>query len=232
MQFLPATFAAYSQPIPPGGSDPPSPYDPVNAIHAAARYLCASGAHDGRDLPGAIFAYNHADWYVAKVLTEANTYTSTRIATGTAPADAARQAISYAQGQLGLPYVWGGDGPDTGETGFDCSGLTRAAYASVGIALPRTANTQYLVGPHLPADEPLLPGDLVFYGTPDHVHHVGLHIGGGHMIHAPKRGDTIKIAPYRWTGDDYLGATRPATPTTTPPFADSPQAAVSSVQPA
>ena len=49
MQFLPATFAAYDEPIPPGGSNPPSPYNPANAIYAAAWYLCDSGARDGRD---------------------------------------------------------------------------------------------------------------------------------------------------------------------------------------
>lgn len=74
MQFLPATFAAYDQPIPPGGSNPPSPYDPVNAIYAAARYLCDSGARHRRDLYGAIFAYNHAHWYVRKVLGQAEKY--------------------------------------------------------------------------------------------------------------------------------------------------------------
>ncbi len=50
MQFLPATFAAYSRPVPPGGANPPSPYDPVDAVHAAARYLCASGARAGPDI--------------------------------------------------------------------------------------------------------------------------------------------------------------------------------------
>ena len=74
MQFLPATFAAYEEPIPPGGSNPPSPYNPVNAIYAAARYLCDSGARDGRDTYSAIFAYNHADWYVRKVLDQAQEY--------------------------------------------------------------------------------------------------------------------------------------------------------------
>lgn len=76
MQFLPATFAAYDEPIPPGGSNPPSPYNPVNAIYAAARYLCDSGARDGRDTYSAIFAYNHADWYVRNVLDQAQKYRS------------------------------------------------------------------------------------------------------------------------------------------------------------
>ena len=62
--------------------------------------------------------------------------------------------------------MWGGNGPANGDVGFDCSGLTSAAYAAAGIALPRTAATQYLAGPHVHPDAALLPGDLLFYGTP------------------------------------------------------------------
>lgn len=127
---------------------------------------------------------------------------------GPAPNPTALIAISYACRQLGLPYVWGGDGPSQGDAGFDCSGLTTAAYEAARITLPRTAHTQYAAGP--PAAPPLLPGDLVFYGTAAKVHHVGLYIGSGLMIHAPTFGEPIQIAPYRWTGDDYLGTTRPA----------------------
>lgn len=74
MQFLPSTFASYAQPIPPGGANPSSPYDPVDAIFAAARLLCANGARDGADISAAIFAYNHADWYVSEVLNQAAQY--------------------------------------------------------------------------------------------------------------------------------------------------------------
>ena len=57
MQFEPATFATYDQPVPPGGANPPSPYDPVDAAYAAARMLCANGAANGANLPAAVFAY-------------------------------------------------------------------------------------------------------------------------------------------------------------------------------
>ena len=52
MQFEPATFAAYDEPVPPGGAAPPSPYDPADAVYAAARLLCANGAARGADLAG------------------------------------------------------------------------------------------------------------------------------------------------------------------------------------
>ena len=68
MQFEPATFAEYDEPVPPGGAVPPSPYDPVDAVYAAARDLCANGAANGADLSDAVFAYNHSDAYVAEVL--------------------------------------------------------------------------------------------------------------------------------------------------------------------
>jgi len=74
MQFEPATFAEYDTPVPPGGASPPSPYDPTDAVYAAARMLCANGARDGADISGAVFAYNHATWYVNEVLSLARSY--------------------------------------------------------------------------------------------------------------------------------------------------------------
>ncbi|QKV80717.1 C40 family peptidase [Amycolatopsis sp. Hca4] len=129
----------------------------------------------------------------------------------TAPTPAALTAINYACGQRGLPYVWGGNGPEGGDAGFDCSGLTRAAYGAAGVSLPRTSREQYAAGPRVPAGASLLPGDLVFYATAGRVHHVGLYIGGGNMIDAPDFGQAVKVEPYRHPGDDYVGATRPTT---------------------
>ena len=132
------------------------------------------------------------------------------VTTTALPGTAAARAIEFALAQRGLPYVWGGDGPLNGEDGFDCSGLTTAAYAHAGLALPRTAHTQFYAGPHVPADAELMPGDLVFYGVPERVHHVGLYLGGGQMVNAPRRGKPVQVAYVRYAGDDYLGATRPA----------------------
>jgi cell wall-associated NlpC family hydrolase len=202
MQFLPTTFAAYDRPSPPGGADPPSPYDPADAIYAAARDLCANGARGGRDIPAAIFAYNHSDAYVAKVLGLATRYG----AISNAPGPAAAAAINYALAQLGTPYEFADETPGVG---FDCSGLVEASYRAAGIDLPRTAQTQYDAGPLLQPGSPLEPGDLVFFGSsPENVTHVGMYLGKGDMIDAPHTGAVVRIEPYRWS--DYLGATRPS----------------------
>lgn len=123
---------------------------------------------------------------------------------------AAMTAIEFACQQRGLPYVWGGDGPHHGNSGFDCSGLTQAAYEAAGVSLPRTADAQYHAGHRVPDGQPLLPGDLVYYGSPSHIRHVGLYIGNGKMLNSPTFGQPVQIDNYRYPGDDYAGATRPA----------------------
>jgi cell wall-associated NlpC family hydrolase len=204
MQFLPSTWAAYGTDA--DGDGRADIHDPADAIQAAADYLCANGARDGRDIPGAIYAYNHARTYVTKVLTAAARYGQP--ATG-APGQAAATAVRYAVHQLGKPYVWGGDTP---AGGFDCSGLTQAAYAAAGIALPRTSEAQWQALPHVPAAD-LRPGDLVFFhpgefkaGLPGHV---GIYIGGGQFIDAPHSGAVVRIDTLSGYAPLY-GAARPA----------------------
>lgn len=142
----------------------------------------------------------------------------------TTTAEKAATAVNTAQQMIGTPYSWGGgnaSGPSTGIccspkgrsgkeiTGFDCSGLTLYAYAKAGISLPRTAAQQYA------ASEPVKPGkarpgDLVFYGdSPASIHHVGIYIGGGWMIDAPRPGTKVSYSPLDSMTDLYAFA-RPA----------------------
>jgi cell wall-associated NlpC family hydrolase len=106
-----------------------------------------------------------------------------------APSGHAAAAIAFARAQLGKPYHWAAAGPGS----FDCSGLTMRAWQAGGISLPHSSSAQYAMFPHIPLTA-LQPGDLVFNGSGS-IHHVGLYIGNGLMIHAPETGDVVKIAP-------------------------------------
>ncbi|MFE0276048.1 NlpC/P60 family protein [Streptomyces sp. NPDC058992] len=205
MQFLPSTFTAYAHPVPPDGKKPPTPWDPVDAVYAAARLLCANGAKNGKNLRRAIWHYNHSDAYVNQVIAIADRYAT---ATST-PTAAAKKAVTFARAQLGTPYVWGGDGPAEG--GFDCSGLTQAAYRAVGITLPRVAQAQHDAGPRIAANSPLAPGDLLFFGPSPHaITHVGIYSAPGRMIEAPRPGAVVRERPIDLAGRaDFQGATRP-----------------------
>ena len=111
------------------------------------------------------------------------------------------------------PYVWGGTTP----AGFDCSGLVQYCYREIGISLPRTSRQQFKAGAYIPPDrlDLLEPGDMVFFGRggdPGRIHHVGLYIGGGDMIHAPQTGQRVSITSLLGrieSRGDYVGACRP-----------------------
>ncbi|WP_327172221.1 NlpC/P60 family protein [Streptomyces sp. NBC_01336] len=118
-----------------------------------------------------------------------------------APNARAAEAVAFAYTALGKPYVWGATGPSS----FDCSGLTQAAYRSAGVSLPRTTYTQINAGRRVSQSE-LAPGDLVFFYSG--VTHVGLYIGNGQMIHAPRPGAPVRVAPIDQM--PFAGATRVA----------------------
>jgi peptidoglycan DL-endopeptidase CwlO len=112
----------------------------------------------------------------------------------------AQAAVDFAKAQLGEPYVWSGDGPDS----WDCSGLTMMSWRAAGVSLPHSSSMQYSYGTHVSKSE-LQPGDLVFFYSP--ISHVGIFIGGGMMIHAPSPGDVVKVASI--SQSPWAGATRP-----------------------
>ncbi|GAB3297583.1 C40 family peptidase [Parasphingorhabdus pacifica] len=114
----------------------------------------------------------------------------------------ASNAISYADDQIGSPYVWGATGPDT----FDCSGLTQQAWKAAGVNIPRTSKVQYQFGgERLPLAE-ARPGDLVFWGSgrdPKAIHHVALYLGDNEILHAPQKGETVERSKM-WDGGELM----------------------------
>jgi cell wall-associated NlpC family hydrolase len=98
------------------------------------------------------------------------------------------QFLETAAYYIGIPYVWAGDRPSTG---FDCSGFTQFVYAQHGVDLPHYSGYQAEMGLPVSYDQ-MQPGDLVAFGFP--VHHVGIYIGDGLFIHAPRTGDVIRIS--------------------------------------
>ncbi|WP_030390185.1 C40 family peptidase [Streptomyces sp. NRRL S-241] len=121
----------------------------------------------------------------------------TRTGKPTAAGDA---ALRYAAAQIGKPYVWGAEGPGS----FDCSGLTSQAWAHAGRAIPRTSQEQWARLPKVPL-ESLRPGDLVVYFPK--ATHVGLYVGDGKVIQAPRPGARVKVSPI--AANPLLGAVRP-----------------------
>ncbi|MFH8659812.1 C40 family peptidase [Streptomyces afghaniensis] len=127
----------------------------------------------------------------------------------TAPADSsyatkAEKALAFARAQIGKPYVWGAVGPGS----YDCSGLTQAAWKAAGVTLPRTTYDQVNAGTTVPLAD-AQPGDLVFFY--DDVTHVGIYIGNGMMIHAPKPGTYVREESIYYDGESAIhSVVRPA----------------------
>lgn len=224
-QFIPGTWAAHGLDGDKDGDK--DVWDPNDAIPSAASYDCKLAGYV-KDAPGnpthnMLAAYNAGAYAVIKYggvppYRETQNYVKTittleksfaRPVGRVSPSRQAAGAISFAQEQLGTEYLWGGDGTAADDGRFDCSGLTKAAYDTVGVTLPRVANDQYNAGPH-PKRSELLPGDLVFFSddltNSRAIRHVGIYVGGGYMIDAPRPGAVIRFAPV--DTPDYFGATR------------------------
>jgi len=201
MQLEPSTFGQFAVNADPG--QPLSPYDPADAIYTAAAVLCANGARGGSPagLRNAVFAYNHASWYVSEVMARAAKYATQ------SGSHAAATAIAFAMAQLGKPYQWGAAGPGA----YDCSGLVYAAYAAAGIHIARTTYQWQQDGPVVPLSQ-IQPGDLLFSagsdGTASDPGHVVMYLGNGQVIQAPQTGQDVQTGPAGLAS--VIVATRPA----------------------
>ncbi len=127
---------------------------------------------------------------------------------GADTSNVASQLLDTALGLIGVPYRFGGSNP---QTGLDCSGLVRYVYANtLGLVLPRRAADQAKVTTPIGRDE-LQPGDLVFFNTMRRAFsHVGVYLGDGKFLHAPSKGDSVKISDMndRYWARRFNGARR------------------------
>ena len=107
--------------------------------------------------------------------------TSTRIKT----------VLQRAFALLGTPYRWGGSSPDGG---FDCSGLVGYVFRSIGVDLPRVSRAMANEGVAITDRTALAEGDLVFFGRRGRVDHVGIYVGDGKFLHAPRTGRDVTVS--------------------------------------
>src|SRR4029077_6917601 len=114
--------------------------------------------------------------------------------------------LAAAESRIGLPYVWGGAGPDE----FDCSGLVQWSMRRAGILMPRVAADQARTGPLVPVSS-LRPGDLLFYHTdptaPNYISHVAIYLGNDKMLQAPQPGMNVEVVRADF-GAGFAGAVR------------------------
>jgi peptidoglycan DL-endopeptidase CwlO len=115
----------------------------------------------------------------------------------------ADRAVGFALDEVGVPYRWGGESP---QTGFDCSGLVRWAYGRVGIDLPHNSYALYSTGRRVP-ESGMAPGDILFF---EGLGHVGIYVGRGKMVHAPQTGRNVEVVQLGTTnyGSRLIGARR------------------------
>lgn len=228
-QFMPETWK--SSGVDGNGDGRKNVWDPEDAIPAAAQHMCRVAKHlggvSGDKTRLTLAGYNAGAGAVEKYrgippYKETQKYVSTimksaqSMGAGTSnQARTAVDAVNYASAQLGKSYVWGGDGDADG--GFDCSGLTKAAFAQAGVTIPRVADEQhaYLENRGALVDKgDLKLGDLVFFsqkkkhgkaGSSD-IDHVGIYLGRGHFLDAPHTGAKVRIEKMWWA--TYMGAGR------------------------
>ncbi|MEU5835662.1 bifunctional lytic transglycosylase/C40 family peptidase [Streptomyces diacarni] len=178
--------------------------DPTRLILAA--YNAGPGAVEKF---GGLPPYPETQNYVSKIVTSMADYSGDMAVEdgGTF----GNRVVAYAKKWLGTPYAWGGGGPEgpgrgfaqgAGTVGFDCSSLVQYAvyHASSGrTLLPRTSQTQVTEGREVARDD-MRPGDVIGFNLHGSFDHIGIYLGNGQFIHAPKTGDVVKISDL---GDSY-----------------------------
>lgn len=153
-------------------------------------------------------AYMAEEYITYITRAEYDAYYAAPVQTQTASSTTGSQIVNTAMQYIGVPYVYGGTTP----SGFDCSGFTSYVYAKFGYALNRTAAGQASNGSVVASKADLQPGDLLLFQSSDcaGIGHVGIYIGNGNMVHAPKPGSSVKVTSINssYYTSRYVGARR------------------------
>lgn len=220
MQFMPATFSSYG--VDGDGDGRAVITNDADSVMSAANYLTASGVTRGpQGVRRALWAYNHANWYVNDVLYYAKAYGGgtvlgdpTDCGAGNGDPDLppltderVKRMLSWSQEQLGEPYVFGANGPDA----WDCSSFVQANYRQIGITVPRTAEAQrnWLAngnGFRVPEGQER-PGDLVFtdtYRGPNLIGHVMVVLNPAEGASIEARGSAVRYDKYSRYADHNI----------------------------
>ena len=199
-QFSPATWKSV------GGLGSPALATPAEQLKRAKILLARSGPGQWECKVGLTKVNGARETLTILRTAPATTRSVTRAAVVQSPlaqmGASARVAV-FARAQVGKPYVFGAEGPGS----FDCSGLTSAAWRTVGINIPRTSEQQLAHLIKVPVSQ-VRPGDLVAYLGG---HHVAVYVGGGKIVEAPRPGHPVRLAPFRtgWYADHFTAVLRP-----------------------
>jgi len=185
----------------------PSSSRRVTVVTATAWLRTTSGAHLLKVSYGtrlAALGQSAAHWNVLLPDGRRARIAASRVVTGSLPRTS-RSVVAAARQFLGLDYLWAG----TSGFGFDCSGVMEIVFRVHGVRIPRDADAQAAAGRAVRRSA-LRPGDLVFFALNGHVHHVGMYVGDGMMLHAPHTGARVQVTSISATpyANEYAGARR------------------------
>lgn len=124
------------------------------------------------------------------------------LGSGASPSQRAGAALAAAKSRVGMPYVWGADGPSS----FDCSGLTMWAFKQAGVSIARTSQDQANEGTRINSQSALKPGDLIVMRSD--LSHIGFYVGNGQILHAPKPGSQVRYEPIATSGMPFMWGVR------------------------